>query len=119
MTNTKTHEQIGRSSRNKGKRGELELSHFLNNYGFHTYRTVQCNGRSEKGAADLVGLPGIHIERKRVERLNITDAMDQAKRDAKNGDIPAVFHRRNNCEELVTMRTEDWIQLYREWVNGQ
>jgi hypothetical protein len=116
MTNIKTNQQRGRMSKRKGKNGELELSHALNDYGYSTYRTVQCNGRSDKGSADLVGLKGIHIECKRVEHLNIVDAMDQAKRDAKDGNIPTVFHRRNNCEWLVTMRLEDWIRLY---ANGE
>ncbi len=31
---------------------------------------------------DLSGLPGVHIECKRVERLNISQAMAQAVRDA-------------------------------------
>ena len=29
-------------------------------------------------------------------------------------DLPAVFHRKNNCEWLVTMPLEYWIELYKE-----
>lgn len=65
----------------------------------------------------MYGVPGIHVECKRVERLNIYDAIAQAVRDAKDS-IPAVFHRKNNCEWLVTMRMDDWIQIYREWEAG-
>ena len=65
-----------------------------------------------------MGLPGIHIECKRVERLNIYDAVDQSKRDARPGEVPAVFHRKNNCEWLVTIPLEQWIEIYREWESG-
>lgn len=103
------------SSKQKGKRGELELAHELKKYGYtDVRRSVQYNGRTNDSAADLVGLPGIHIECKRVEKLNINSAMDQAVRDHADGEMPAVFHRRNRGEWMVTMRLEDWMQLYKK-----
>ncbi|MDO5418407.1 MAG: hypothetical protein Q4F29_14515, partial [Lachnospiraceae bacterium] len=63
--------------------------------------------------------PGIHIECKRVEKLNLLDAVAQALHDARKGELSAVFHRRDRCEWLVTMRMEDWMQLYREWEAGR
>lgn len=101
------------NSKRKGAAGERELAHKLNEYGYNTRRSVQYNGKAEDGQADLVGLPGIHIESKRVERLNLYDAMSQAIHDAKNGKLPTVFHRKNNCEWLVTMRLKDWMDLYK------
>ena len=95
------------NSRTKGKRGELELSKKLKEFGYECRRGQQFCGLN--GDADVVGLPGIHIECKRVEKLNITDAIDQARRDAKPSEIPAVFHRKNYCDWLVTMRLEDWM----------
>lgn len=106
------------NSKQKGKRGELELARKLREYGYKSRRTAQYNGKAEEGEADLVGLPGIHIECKRVEKLNVYDAVDQAKRDVSPDEIPAVFHRKNNCEWLVTMPLDDWIKLYREWEVG-
>ena len=103
------------NSRDKGKRGELELSKKLREYGYtEAKRSVQYCGAN--GDADVIGLPGIHIECKRVERLQLYDAMDQAKRDC-GENIPAVFHRKNNCEWLVIMRLEDWIEMYKEGTN--
>ena len=101
------------NSRNKGKRGELELAGKLREYGFGCRRGQQFCGIN--GDADVVGLIGIHIECKRNERLNIYDAIDQARRDAKDIDLPAVFHRKNYSDWLVTMRLSDWILLYREY----
>ena len=98
------------NSRQKGKTGELELSHKLQEYGYETRRSVQYNGKD--GQADVVGLPHIHIECKRVEKLNLYDAMEQAKRDAKDGNLPAVFHRKNRHNWLVTMELDDFMKIY-------
>lgn len=111
------------NSRDKGARGERELSRVLRGYGYETRRGQQYCGAS--GDADVIGLPGIHIECKRVEKLNLYGAVDQAVQDASaplpfEGDrIPAVFHRKDRREWLVTMRLDDWMQLYREWEAGK
>ena len=85
----------------------------LREYGYECRRGQQfC---AANGDADVVGLPGIHIECKRVERLNIDDAMLQAIKDRREGEFPAVFHRKNNGKWMVTMRLDDWIEIYREW----
>jgi hypothetical protein len=101
------------NSRDKGKRGELELSHELNNYGFNTRRSQQYCGAN--GDADIAGLLGIHTECKRVENLNINKAMEQAKKDSNKNDLPTVFHRKNNCKWMVTMELNDWIELYKAY----
>ena len=72
------------NSKRKGADGERELAKKLNEYGFSTRRSVQYNGKADDGKADLVNLPGIHIECKRVERLNVSEAMTQAINDAKD-----------------------------------
>ena len=101
------------NGKQKGKRGELELVKKLKEYGYDCKRSVQYCGAN--GDADVIGLPGIHIECKRVERLNIDEAMLQAIRDRREAEYPTVFHRKNNHEWLVTMRLEDWIEIYKEW----
>lgn len=106
------------NSRQKGAAGERELARILREYGYNTRRGQQYNGAN--GDADVVGLPGIHIECKRVERLNLREAMEQAFRDALPGEMPAVFHRKN-CEPWkVTMLLDDWLKLYgnqkQEWI---
>lgn len=102
------------NSRRKGAEGERSLAKKLKEYGYDCRRTVQYCGKSGE-AADIIGLPGIHIECKRVERLNLEDAMAQSKRDAREGEIPTVMHRKNNCEWLVTMRLEDFMRMYGEF----
>ena len=69
--------------------------------------------------ADCEGLPGIHIEVKRVEKLNIDEALEQAIRDLKakkEKRIPVVFHRKNRKPWKATMLFEDWVEIYRFWL---
>lgn len=104
------------NSRDKGARYERELAGMLRDYGYKGRRGQQYCGIS--GDADVVGLPGIHIEAKRVERLNLYDAMAQSRSDAAEEEIPVVMHRRNNCGTLVTMEFDRFMEIYREWSNG-
>jgi len=102
------------NSKDKGKRGERELANKLKEYGYNdARRTEQYCGIA--GDADVIGLNGVHCEVKRREKLNIYDAISQAKTDAKNGDMPTVFHRKNRCEWLVTVTLDDYMKLYKEW----
>lgn len=69
----------GKSSQRKGANGERELAALLREYGY----PVERGGSLSFGEVpDVTGLPGVHIEVKRVERLNVPEAMKQAMRDA-------------------------------------
>ena len=105
------------NSRKKGAAGERELSKKPREYGFDCRRGQQYSGLN--GDADVVGLSGVHIECKRVERLNLEDAMVQSIRDKRDGEIPVVMHRKNNCSWLVTMELEIFIKIYRECEAGK
>ena len=98
------------NSRQKGKRGELEAAHLLREYGFEARRGQQFSGAN--GDPDVVGLPGIHLEVKRVEKLNLEAAMQQSITDARINEIPIVMHRKNRGQWLVTMTFSDWMKLY-------
>lgn len=104
---------MAKSSQRKGADGERELASILREYGY----VVQRGGSLSYGSLpDLYGLPGVHIECKRVEHLNVTEAMHQSIRDACrfNDGFPALFHRKNREPWLVTMRLDDWMELYRD-----
>lgn len=99
------------NSRAKGAAGERELAGVLRTYGFDCRRGQQYHGGGD--SPDVVGLPGIHIECKRVEHLNIDKAMSQSKRDAEDtDDIPVVMHRKNNTDWKVTMSLDAFMNLY-------
>lgn|SRR3990167_1816293 len=93
-----------KNSRARGKRGELELAKYLREeFGWTSARrSAQYCGKA--GAADIFveEMPHLHIECKYVEKLNIQDAIDQAKADAKDGTVPIVFHRKNRGKWLLT-----------------
>ena len=108
------------NAKQKGKRFELELASKLREHGYNVRRTAQYCGNTGD-AADCVGLPHIHIEAKHVERLNIYDAIAQAKRDTEaSGEnlIPAVFHKKNYHNILVTLELDDFMTIYREYEAG-
>lgn len=109
------------NSRRKGADGELEFVRLCRAEGFHdARRSAQYCGNNPEGTADVVGLPGIHVEVKRVEHLRLTDALAQSTRDAKktDGGIPIVAHRRNNEKWKVTMSAYDFFKLYREYIES-
>ena len=106
------------NSKQKGGRGEREFAALCREEGYDNV----CRGQQFQGgidSPDVKGLPGIHVEVKRVERLNIHGAMRQSIRDCEDKAIPIVAHRRNRDKWMVTMLAEDWFALYREWEAGQ
>lgn len=106
------------NSKQKGARFERSLASKFREYGYDARRTAQYCGNTGD-ASDVIGLPGIHIEAKHQETMRLYDWMAQAKRDASGtGNLPAVFHKKNNAEILVTMTLCDWFNLYREWEAG-
>lgn len=110
------------NSKQKGARFERKLASLFRDYGYEdSRRTAQYCGNTGD-ASDVIGLPGIHCEAKHQERMQLYDWMDQAKRDAEAGGEnkkPVVFHKKNNAEILVTMRFDDFMEIYREWQIAQ
>jgi Holliday junction resolvase len=105
------------NSRQKGASGERELANILRKeYGFECRRGQQFCGKN--GDADVIGLPYMHIEVKRVEKLNIDDALAQANRDRRAGKIPAVFHRKNRTKWKVTLDLQDFMIIYGEYFSS-
>ena len=100
------------NSRQKGKRGELELAHELEKWGYKTRRGQQYSGAT--GEADVIGIPGLHIECKRVEQLNLDKALEQSESDARIGEYAVVMHRRNREKWKVTMSLETFMALWRK-----
>lgn len=103
----------GKASRDKGKRYELELMHIIRDfYGYPVRR-----GYVFQHESDIVGLEGVHIECKAVERLNVREAYRQATEEAlKRADgVPVVFHHKRREGWLVTLSLEDFMDMYGAW----
>lgn len=108
------------NSKQKGARFERALASRFRDYGYDARRTAQYCGNTGD-ASDVVGLPGLHIEAKHAEAMRLYEWMAQARRDAEaggRGDLPAVFHKKNNADILVTMTFDDFMLIYREWEAG-
>lgn len=99
------------NSRRKGAVGEREIAKYLRDHGYDAHRGQQYKGGAD--SPDVTGIPGYHIEVKRVERLDLNAAMEQSIRDA-GDDIPIVVHRRDRDYWKVTMRLDDFMQLIRK-----
>lgn len=69
---------MGKMQRDKGKRFERLLASRFREYGFDARRTAQYCGNTGD-ASDVIGLPGIHVEAKHVERMQLYEWMAQAK----------------------------------------
>lgn len=105
------------NSRTKGKRGELEIVHFMKRFGFDAKRSQQYCGL--QGDADVVGVPCLHLEIKRVQALNLDKAMEQSIRDAREGEIPTVVHRKDRQDWKITLSLEDFMPIYMAWLEGK
>ena len=103
---------MGKSQREKGKRGEREVASILRYFGYDSRRGVQYKGGED--SPDVIGLPGIHIEVKRTERLDLYGALAQSIGDA-GENMPIVIHRKNNSKWVVIQPLEDWIAIYGAW----
>jgi len=112
---------MGKMSRDKGERGERYVAALFREYGYDAERTAQHCGKTGQ-AADIKGVPLIHAECKFQEKMHLYDWMAQAVRDSEaegKDNLPVVFHKANYKDLLVTMRFEDWMELYTEWEAGK
>ena len=100
------------NSRDKGKRGERQWRDELRAQGYAARRGQQFCGSADSPDVVCEALPWLHSEVKCVERLNIEDAMAQARRDA-GVKVPIVAHKRNFRAWLVTMDAETFFRLLR------
>lgn len=101
---------MGRTSQDKGKRGEREAAAEIR----RILRTEAHRGRQYSGGDESpdvkTAIAGIHWEVKRVEALRLYDALEQATHDA--GDqIPVVLHRTNHRPWVAILRLDDLPQL--------
>lgn len=110
---------MGKSQREKGARGERMFSALCQEHGYPTKRGGQLYLKGSV-VADVVGLRGIHIECKNVERLNYRAAMEQSAKDAAEsgrGEIPILAHKSNKKPWMISMLAEDWFKLYSAWAH--
>ena len=104
---------MGAKSKNKGKRGELDLVRFLRAAGFDARRGRQFSGSPESPDVVVKDLPRLHWECKRAETFSVYPALQQAMDDAGEA-VPVVAHRRSRHEWVAVLRLEDFLNILRE-----
>ena len=110
----------------KGDGYERELAAYINDHtGLDCSRAPLSGGGAIgilSGGADLLGVPNLFIEAKRVERLNFHDAMRQAERNRTSratDDVPVVINRKNRMktgDSLCLLRLDDLLTFYRAYL---
>ena len=104
---------MGKMQREKGKAGELEVSAINREHGFKdSRRGQQYHGGGD--SPDVVGVPGIHLEVKRVEKLRLWDSLQQATDDSKDGEVPVVVHRANRKPWVAILPYEEFLEIVKK-----
>lgn len=102
------------NSRQKGKRGELDLVEQLRTAGYaNARRTAQYCGNTGD-APDITGIDGLHIECKRREQIQDEVFLQQAEKEAKKGLIPIVMYRRSREQWKVCLRLNVFMAIWSE-----
>ena len=100
---------MGASQRRKGAVAERELAVIIEDiFGTPASRSARNGVYAAEDIAHEVA--GLHIECKRVERLNVPQAMDRAALDSK-GKVATLWHRRNRSPWLVTVHAAELVML--------
>ena len=104
--------RMGRRSRRRGSRGELQVVEILKANGWHKARRNLLRdifGQQERG--DIAGGPeATCIEVKYVERLKLREAWAQCSKAA-GTDTPIVVHRCSNQPWLATLELSELLPL--------
>lgn len=99
---------MGRASRTKGSRGELEAAALIRSAGFAAERTGR-NGRTSEDVTHDV--PGAYIEVKRDQRLSVDAMVRQVETHAEPGTVPTVLYRRDLQPWRVVIPASEWLRL--------
>lgn len=96
----------------KGKRVEREFRDLLRQAGYSSARRGrQYSGSPESPDVVCRELDDFHFEVKGVERLDLTEAVQQASKDSAGCSLPVVAHKKSGKGWLITMPFGAWISL--------
>lgn len=99
------------TERRKGAVGEREIVRILKDAGW-TRAERTSNGRAQHARGDIAnGPPGVHIEVKRQERLNVPRAFRQIESDANPLDIPVLVHRPSGQDWIASLPLDELLPL--------
>lgn len=111
----------GRGARAKGANFERELARYFNSQ-FSQMNAKRGLGQTRGGGEEIadVEMEHIHVEAKRHKRCNIKAALNQAIDDSKEKTkLPVAITKDDRKPILVTMLMDDWIELFKAYVDLQ
>ncbi len=118
----------GRRHKQKGDAYERELASYINEVtGLKSFRAPLSGGGhvGMVGGADILGVPDVFVEAKRVERLNFHDALRQAEGNiikTNSKDCPLVINRKSRMktgESLCLLRLDDFLKFYKAYLKQE
>lgn len=88
----------------------MELAQYLQEHGMPDARPGTALNYGTQ--PDITGIPGLHIECKRHERLEISRWYAQAQQDAQRmqDGRPAVIYRQNRRPWMITLALSDYLE---------
>lgn len=101
--------RTGRTSRSKGKRGELEVVHLYQEHGF---TNAKRTGDAQQVAGDIAGVPD-YTEVRRRERQQFSAWIAECREESGDKDW-ALFTRRSTEPWAVTVDAEHYLELLRK-----
>lgn len=102
---------MSRMSRTKGKTGELEIVHMIQDAGWKQARRTH-DGREQALRGDIANGPQtIHFEVKRTEKTQIWSWWEQAEHDHAETDTPVVVFRRSRSPWLAVIEFDELLAL--------
>lgn len=103
------------NARAKGASFERTIANILKERGYDAKRQIQFGFGSHDNPDVKHSLEGLHFECKAVENLNLYKAMEQSKKDCEGTDLkPTVVHKKNRKDILITLKFDDFLDLYEE-----
>jgi len=115
--------EMGRMSRQKGKRGQREASKEL----IRLFPDCQARRSQQYCGADAdadltTDIMGLHCEVKRQERMQLYAWLAQSESDSKATDCPVVLHRQNGKPWICALYLDDLpglVTVINEYMNKQ
>jgi hypothetical protein len=101
---------MGKMSRTKGGVGEREVVALAKAAGFPDAERTS-NGRHQRTRGDVAGVPGVTLEVKRTERLQLRQAWAQCTEAAGDSLLPVLAHRWNGGEWLAVVPLDELLAL--------
>ncbi len=103
---------MGKMSRTKGGVGEREVVALAKKAGFPDAERTS-NGRHQRTRGDIAGVPGVSLEVKRVERLQLRASWAQCEEAAGGLLLPVLAHRWNGGQWLAITPLDELLALVR------